>query len=42
MISEVIRVNTRGATMSELQEFDWHHLPRPIYPFDDLPDWQAR
>ncbi len=39
--SEVIRVDTPGATMSRLQGFDWKQLPRPIYPLDDLDDWQA-
>lgn len=40
-ISEVIRVDTPGATMSHLEQFDWHHLPRPIYPLDELSNWQA-
>jgi microcystin degradation protein MlrC len=42
MTSEVIRVNTPGATMSPLHEFQWDQLPRPIYPLDDLADWTAR
>lgn len=40
MTSEVIRVDTPGATMSRLQDFTWKDLPRPIYPLDDLNDWQ--
>ena len=28
--------------MSHLEDFDWRHLPRPIYPLDPLPDWQPR
>jgi microcystin degradation protein MlrC len=40
-ISEVIRVDTPGATMSHLEQFEWHHLPRPIYPLDELSAWQA-
>ncbi len=40
MISEVVRVDTPGATMSQLHNFTWKQLPRPIYPLDDLPDWQ--
>ena len=39
MTSEVIRANTPGMTMSNLHEFDWVNLPRPIYPLDDLADW---
>lgn len=41
MISEVIRVNTHGATMSQLQDFEWQQLPRPIYPLDELSEWRA-
>lgn len=41
MTSIVIRVDTPGATMSRLHEFNWTQLPRPIYPLDDLSDWQA-
>jgi hypothetical protein len=41
MTSEVIRVDTPGATMSRLEGFDWQLLPRPIFPLDDLPDWSA-
>ena len=41
MISEVIRVDTPGATMSSLQDFTWKLLPRPIFPLDDLPTWAA-
>ena len=39
-ISEVIRADTPGATMSHLEQFDWLHLPRPIYPLDDLRNWK--
>ncbi len=39
MTSEVIRANTPGMTMSNLQEFNWVNLPRPIYPLDDLTNW---
>lgn len=39
--SEVIRVDTPGATMSGLQGFNWTQLPRPIYPLDELDNWQA-
>jgi microcystin degradation protein MlrC len=41
MTSEVIRVDTPGATMSNLHGFKWEQLPRPIYPLDDLHEWQA-
>jgi microcystin degradation protein MlrC len=42
MISEIIRVDTPGMTMSHLEAFEWAHLPRPIWPLDDLRDWQAK
>lgn len=40
-ISEVIRVNTPGATMSELKSFDWRLLTRPMYPFDEVDHWSV-
>lgn len=41
-ISEVIRADTPGSTMSNLKQFNWKHLPRPIYPFDDLSTWKTK
>lgn len=38
---EVIRVDSVGPTMSHLQQLPWQHLPRPIYPFDEVTDWRA-
>ncbi len=35
-ISAVIRVDTPGATTSHLEELPWQHLPRPIYPLDEM------
>ena len=35
-ISEVIRVDTPGGTTSHLEELPWQHLPRPIYPLDEM------
>lgn len=35
-ISAVIRVNTPGATMSDLHAFEWKRLTRPMYPFDEI------
>lgn len=42
MTAEVIRVDTPGATMSNLYDFTWTQLPRPIYPLDELPQWDAK
>ena len=40
-ISEVIRVDTPGPTMSHLEKLPWKRLPRPMYPFDEMPEWRA-
>jgi microcystin degradation protein MlrC len=39
LTSAIIRVDSVGPTMSHLERFTWRHLPRPIYPLDDLPHW---
>jgi microcystin degradation protein MlrC len=36
----IIRVDSPGTTQSDLTAFDWKHLPRPIYPLDDLENWR--
>jgi len=41
MISEIIRVDTPGSTMSQIQNFKWGLLPRPIYPLDKKVKWSA-
>ena len=35
MISEIIRVDTPGATMSQVNNFVWENIPRPIFPLDE-------
>jgi microcystin degradation protein MlrC len=37
---QLIRVDTPGTTQSNLAAFAWHHLPRPIDPFDEIADWR--
>ena len=39
MTSQVIRADSYGHTMSQLEKFNWQHLPRPIYPLDKLETW---
>jgi microcystin degradation protein MlrC len=39
---QLLRVDTPGTTQSNLAAFEWHRLPRPIDPFDDLPAWEAQ
>jgi microcystin degradation protein MlrC len=41
LTSEVIRVDSFGHTMSQIEQFNWQHLPRPIYPLDEIASWQA-
>jgi len=36
---ELIRVNSPGATQSDLKAFPWTKLPRPIFPLDRMPEW---
>jgi microcystin degradation protein MlrC len=36
----LIRVDSPGATQSDLASFAWTKLPRPVFPLDDLRDWQ--
>jgi microcystin degradation protein MlrC len=38
----LIRVDSPGMTQSDLHAFDWVRIPRPLYPFDDLPAWRAQ
>ena len=38
---QLIRVDSPGMTQSNLHAFAWKHLPRPIYPLDELADWRA-
>ena len=39
--AEIVRVDSVGPTMSHLDQFNWQHLPRPIYPLDPIASWQA-
>lgn len=39
---QLIRVDSPGMTQSNLHAFEWQHLPRPIYPLDELAGWQAK
>jgi len=38
----LIRADTPGATQSDLTALDWRKLPRPIYPLDPIPRWEAQ
>ena len=34
----LIRVDSPGMTQSDLTAFDWKHIPRPMWPLDDMAD----
>ena len=36
----LIRVDSPGMTQSDLTAFEWKRVPRPMYPLDQLNDWQ--
>ncbi|HEY2251340.1 MAG TPA: M81 family metallopeptidase [Planctomycetaceae bacterium] len=38
----LIRVDSPGMTQSDLTAFEWKRIPRPMYPLDDVADWQPR
>jgi len=38
--AQIILVDAPGATSSNLKSFNWRHLPRPFYPFDEIDDWR--
>jgi microcystin degradation protein MlrC len=37
----LIRVDSPGTTQSNLKEFPWQRVPRPMYPLDRLDEWRA-
>ncbi len=39
---ELIRADTPGTTQSNLKDFVWKKLPRPVFPLDDIQDWKAK
>ncbi len=39
--TEVIRVNTSGATQSDIAALPWVRAPRPIFPLDDIASWSG-
>ncbi len=38
--SALVRVDSPGATQSDLKAFAWRQRPRPLFPFEPIPDWQ--
>jgi microcystin degradation protein MlrC len=42
MMKGLLRADCPGLGWWDLKEFDWVRAPRPIYPLDELPEWQAK
>ncbi|MCK5126828.1 MAG: M81 family metallopeptidase [candidate division Zixibacteria bacterium] len=40
--SRLIRVDSPGATQSELRDFNWKNLTHPMYPWDKISDWRQK
>ena len=38
--SRLVRADSPGATQSDLTEFKWKNMTRPMYPFDDIKNWR--
>jgi microcystin degradation protein MlrC len=41
MMKAAIMVDGRGLSDWDLRKFEWKNVPRPIYPLDEISDWQA-
>lgn len=41
LADEVVRAATPGPSQSELHTLPWRHIPRPIYPLDDVTHWHV-
>ncbi|MCA9115970.1 MAG: MlrC C-terminal domain-containing protein, partial [Planctomycetaceae bacterium] len=39
--TEMIRCDTAGMTQSNLKDFNWQQVPRPMWPLDELDSWDA-
>ncbi len=37
----LIRVNSPGTTQSNLKNFTWRRVPRPLFPIDEISNWKA-
>jgi microcystin degradation protein MlrC len=37
----LIRVDSPGMTQSDLTAFQWKRVPRPMYPLDEVNNWQS-
>ena len=39
-IRKIFNVQTSGVTNINVHELEYKHIPRPIYPLDDIQDWR--
>ena len=37
---QIIEVGAPGVATVALDTIDWQHLPRPVWPLDEIDDWQ--
>ena len=37
---QIVEVGAPGVATVDIHSVQWQHLPRPVFPFDDIDDWQ--
>lgn len=37
---QIIEVGTRGVATAEIDTIEWQHMPRPVFPFDEIDAWE--
>ena len=42
IIKNLIRVDCPGFAQADLKKFDWKKIPRPIFPLDELENWEPK
>lgn len=41
ILKDAYMVDSPGLSQWDLRQFEWKNIPRPIYPLDELSDWNA-
>jgi microcystin degradation protein MlrC len=41
LTDDVVRAETPGPSQSDLHTLPWRHIPRPIFPLDDVTEWRV-
>lgn len=39
---QIIEVGTPGVATAEIDRIEWQHMPRPVFPLDDIGTWTPR